>query len=257
MAEHRLTRSGGIRRAATLAAAGGLGALAVAVLPADGTASTSNSFVGPSAPTSTVSWRGRVLERTVARRAPRPGARRVKILKPTAPFAGGGTTLLITGVKSVDGTPWAEVLLPVRPNGRRGWVPLESLKVSQNKFRISIDLSSHRLTLYRSGKPVRRVRVAVGKPGTPTPVGNRFAVAENIRTNQPGHFLGPVVFALTGYSETLNEFAGGNGRLALHGTSVPRLLGTAASHGCVRMSNRDVLALSRVVRAGTPVSIRR
>ena len=59
MAEHGLTRVGGIRRAATLAAAAGLGALALALLPADGAAAQSNSFVGPTSPTPTLSWRGR------------------------------------------------------------------------------------------------------------------------------------------------------------------------------------------------------
>lgn len=238
--------------------AGALGALALGLLPAVGAGGAGGSGPTPpvASPTAKLSWNGRVLERTVVRRAPKPGAGRVTVLKPTAPFAGGGTTLMITRVTEFDGRAWAEVLLPIRPNGRRGWVPLESLRVSRNAYRISIDLSDRRMTLYRAGKPVRRVSVAVGKPGTPTPVGNRFAVAENIRTNQPGHFLGPVVFALTGYSEKLNEFAGGNGRVALHGTSRPGLIGSAASNGCVRMHNRDVLALARVVRAGTPVSIR-
>ncbi len=230
---------------------------AVTVLVVLSARAEARAVPAPKPPTLTESWNGRVLERTVARRAPRRSAPRVAVLAPTAPFAGGGTTLLITRLATVDGERWAEVLLPVRPNGRRGWVPLDLLRVSRNPYRITIDLSARRLTLYRGGRRVHRAMVAVGKPGTPTPVGNRFAVAEAIRTNTPGAFLGPIVFALTGYSRTLNEFAGGNGRVAVHGTSVPSLIGSAASHGCVRMHNRDVLRLARVVRAGTPVSIRR
>ena len=53
-----------------------------------------------------------------------------------------------------------------------------------------------------------------------------------------------------------NEFAGGNGRVAVHGTSEPDLIGTSASHGCVRVSNADILRLARLVRPGTPVAIR-
>ena len=61
---------------------------------------------------------------------------------------------------------------------------------------------------------------------------------------------------LTGFSETLNEFAGGNGRVAIHGTSLPSLIGTQASHGCMRMHNGDIVRLARLAAPGTPVAIR-
>jgi RimJ/RimL family protein N-acetyltransferase len=98
--------------------------------------------------------------------------------------------------------------------------------------------------------------VAVGKPGTETPRGRDFAIAERIPTGDPGHFLGPVVLPITGYSEVLNEFAGGNGRVAIHGTSLPELIGSAVSHGCIRMYNRDVVRLARLAQPGTPLTIR-
>mgnify|MGYP000991019624 CR=1 FL=1 len=70
-----------------------------------------------------------------------------------------------------------------------------------------------------------------------------------------GAFLGPIVFPLTAFSETLNEYAGGNGRVAMHGTNAPQLLGTRASHGCIRIRNSDVVRMARIVRPGTPVDI--
>jgi lipoprotein-anchoring transpeptidase ErfK/SrfK len=42
----------------------------------------------------------------------------------------------------------------------------------------------------------------------------------------------------------------------MHGTSLPQLLGTRASHGCIRMENRVAARLARLVRAGTPVTVR-
>ena len=39
----------------------------------------------------------------------------------------------------------------------------------------------------------------------------------------------------------------------LHGTPVPRLIGRSASHGCVRMTNWDVLRVAALVGKGTPV----
>jgi lipoprotein-anchoring transpeptidase ErfK/SrfK len=94
----------------------------------------------------------------------------------------------------------------------------------------------------------------VGKASTPTPKG-LHAVAELITTNAPSSFFGPYVLALTAYSETLNEFDGGDGRVAIHGTSLPGLLGSRASHGCIRVSNGNVTTLARIARPGTPVYV--
>ena len=41
----------------------------------------------------------------------------------------------------------------------------------------------------------------------------------------------------------------------IHGTNQEHLIGTAASHGCVRLRNSDMISLHRMVRAGTPVRI--
>ena len=210
----------------------------------------------PGPPTPRLAWVGRVLGPVTARRAPRASARARTVLQPFAPLGNGPTSVLITRTATVDGRRWAEVLLPIRPNGIRGWVPAGVLRIRSTPLRIVIDVSERRLTLFRSNAPVLRAPIAVGKVGTETPRHDDFAIAELIRTRTPGAFLGPVVYPITGYSEKLNEFAGGNGRVAIHGTSLPELIGTAASNGCIRMRNRDVVRLSRVVRPGTPVKIR-
>ena len=210
----------------------------------------------PGPPTPRVAWVGRVLGPVTARVAPRRSARARTVVQPFAPFTQGATELLITRTTTEAGRRWAEVLLPVRPNGVRGWVPAGYLQMRSTKLRIVIDVSERRLTLFRSNRPILRAPIAVGKPGTETPINDDFAIAERILTRTPGAFLGPVVFPITGYSEKLNEFAGGNGRVAIHGTSLPDLIGTAASNGCIRMRNQDVVRLSRVVRPGTPVKIR-
>ncbi len=41
----------------------------------------------------------------------------------------------------------------------------------------------------------------------------------------------------------------------IHGTNQEHLIGTPASHGCVRLRNADMIALHRMVRAGTHVRI--
>jgi lipoprotein-anchoring transpeptidase ErfK/SrfK len=235
-------------------------AVAVATLAplAAGATAARPAPVGPAPPTHARAWVGRVLATVAARTAPRTTARVKRIVRPIAPFAHGPTDLLITRTTTdPSGKRWVEVLLPVRPNGTRGWIPLDVLRVRSTTMRISIDLGDRRLSLFRAGRRVMRIPVVVGKPSTPTPRGRWFAVAEVIRTNTPGAFLGPIVMPLTGFSQTLNEYAGGDGRVAIHGTSVPSLIGTAASHGCVRLRNADVRRLARLVRPGTPVAITR
>lgn len=206
------------------------------------------------APTFGKSWSARVLAPATARAAPSPSARPVAVVQPVAPLGRGPTWLMVTGARKVKGRYWVRVMVPIRPNETKGWLPADVLRFRRSYLRIVIDQSARRLTLFRKGHKVMSVRVAVGAPSTPTPNG-RFAVAEMIRTWTPGAFLGPVVFPLTGYSNHLNEYAGGNGRVAIHGTSLPELLGQRVSHGCIRVGNRDIVRLSRIVRPGTPVII--
>ena len=103
---------------------------------------------------------------------------------------------------------------------------------------------------------MRAFRVVVGKRSTPTPLG-RFFVAERVR--QPrGSALGPWVLATSAYSDVLQQFGGGPGQIGLHGrTGLPGALGSAASHGCIRFSDRAIAWLAARVRPGTPITITR
>lgn len=48
---------------------------------------------------------------------------------------------------------------------------------------------------------------------------------------------------------------GPGGEYAIHGTNMPGTIGTAASYGCFRMHNRDIIDLYPRVRVGTPVLV--
>jgi lipoprotein-anchoring transpeptidase ErfK/SrfK len=50
---------------------------------------------------------------------------------------------------------------------------------------------------------------------------------------------------------------GPGGQYAIHGTNVPTSIGAAASYGCFRMHNVDVIDLYARVRIGTPVVVTR
>lgn len=231
-------------------AVGVAGALVVAV-----DAPRADAAPRVTAPNPSYSWAATVIAPTTARRAPRNSGRRIVTLQPVAPLGRGAQVLLVRRTyRDRGGRLWVSLQLPIRPNGRQGWVPADTLRFRKNPIRVAINQRARTLTVFRNNRRLYRLDVAVGARATPTPVG-RFAVAEFIRTHTPGSFIGPIVFPLTGYSRVLNEYAGGNGRVAVHGTSAPRLIGTRASHGCIRLRNRDVIRLSRLLRPGTPVVI--
>ncbi len=105
---------------------------------------------------------------------------------------------------------------------------------------IVISVGSRELGLYEGGRLVRKYRVAVGKPSTPTPVGSH-QILEKIMF--PGGGLGSRWMGFT------YEMHG------IHGTNRPELIGQAVSNGCVRMHNRDVEELYEMVDVGTPVAV--
>jgi L,D-transpeptidase-like protein len=73
---------------------------------------------------------------------------------------------------------------------------------------------------------------------------------------QPGEPGGPFALALSARSDTLQEFEGGPGQIALHGREhLGGSLGTAVSHGCVRLSTASIDWLAARIGPGTPTTI--
>jgi lipoprotein-anchoring transpeptidase ErfK/SrfK len=247
-----VSRASGVRgRVALLIAAG---ALATSSLTAPG------ALAAPpvGGPTAKSAWTATPTYPTAARSAPRQAARKVARVTTTAAWDGGPVGLLVLGARhDSTGRLWVRVQLPERPNGRAGWIDADYTKLSRTPWRVVIDRGRRRATVLRAGRRVRSWRVVVGKPSTPTPRG-LFAVYERVR--QPaGSELGPWTLQLTAHSNTLMNYGGGPGRVALHGRSGPLLvdpLSSARSHGCIRMQNRIVSWLAARARPGTPVEIR-
>ena len=239
----------------TIAAIGALSLALLATTAAGTLSAAAPPSTAPAAPTDRITWVGRVLAPVTARRSPTRTGKAITVVQPIAPLGRGATVRQVTGARrDGDGRLWVRAKLPIRPNEVQGWIPADVMRFNTTPMRIRIDLSALRLDLFANGRRVMRVPVAVGTPQNPTPTGH-FAIAEMIRTRTEGAFLGPIVFPMTAYSETLSDFAGGNGRAAIHGTSVPSSVGTRASHGCVRLLNRDIVRVARRVRPGTPVDI--
>jgi lipoprotein-anchoring transpeptidase ErfK/SrfK len=101
---------------------------------------------------------------------------------------------------------------------------------------------------------LRTYPAIVGKPSTPTPTG-QFFVEESVRlpADQPG---GPFALATSDRSNVLQEFDGGPGQIAIHGLdNLGGQLGTAESHGCIRLADSAITWLVHRIGPGAPVTI--
>lgn len=159
--------------------------------------------------------------------------------------------LVLASHTGADGVQWMKLRLPMRPNGKTGWVTADSLSdLHTVHTQLVVNRTTLRATLYKNGRKVFTTVVGVGKASTPTPAGN-FYVREKL-TNLGGAY-GPLAFGTSNYS-TLSEWPKG-GVIGIHGTDEPGLLPGRVSHGCIRIPNANVVKLARLMGLGTPVRV--
>lgn len=126
-------------------------------------------------------------------------------------------------------------------------------------IRLEISRSHHRVTIYQGKTPVKSYPVAVGRSGWETPVGN-FQVLEMLENPTWIHPLTGKSIAGGSPQNPLGHYwigfwTNGTNWIGFHGTPDPSSVGKAASHGCVRMYNKDVEELFHQVHIGTPVTV--
>lgn len=192
----------------------------------------------------------------IAYARPTTGSRRLGRVPARTPITRVRTVLPVIG-HAVDagGRAWLRVRLPWRPNGLTGWIAQRATVLSHARWHLVVSVANRRVVAFRDGRRVRSFSAIVGKRSTPTPRG-AFFVEEAVRLRR--HDAGaPFALATSARSEVLQEFAGGPGQIALHGVrNIGGRLGTAVSHGCVRLSTRAITWLVKRVDAGTPLTIR-
>ncbi len=180
----------------------------------------------------------------------------VSTLSASRPITGVQTILPVIDHATVGGVRWLRVMVPGRPNGRKGWIKQRRTALSTTTWHLVVRTSTRRVLVYRRGHRVRTLSAIVGKPSTPTPYG-RFFVEESVDM-LAGSVGGPFALATSARSNVLQEFEGGPGQIALHGVeNLGGTPGSAASHGCVRLSNRKISWLAARIAPGTPVTIAR
>jgi lipoprotein-anchoring transpeptidase ErfK/SrfK len=167
------------------------------------------------------------------------------------PTKTGGALLFLVD-RQVPG--WLKVLLPIRPNGVTGWVRQSDVTLTVDPYRILVRLKAHRLTLYLLNRRILLDPVGVGRRETPTP-GGRYYLTQLFHPPDPNGPYGPFAYSLSGFSNVLRTFEGGDAIIGLHGTNQPELVGHDVSHGCIRLTNDAITTLSGILPLGTPVQI--
>src|SRR5437773_1942765 len=168
---------------------------------------------------------------------------------------GFATTMQVIERVQSCGTRWYRVRVAARPTGATGWISSKAVKTTRLRTRIVIDLSRHRLFLYKRGKLALSTPVAIGKPSTPTPIGSFYVTQRFVVSPSTGPY-GPRALGISAFSDVLRSWRDG-GPVGIHGTNEAFAIGNSVSHGCVRLPNDVIVKLFAVTPLGTPVQIRR
>ena len=136
---------------------------------------------------------------------------------------------------------------------RQGWIPLAHLSREQTFLHVDVDLSEHRVRVYKREDLLYSVSAAIGSPSSPTPPGH-YVVTYRVPFPS-GSALGSFAFGISGIQPHLPAGWSGGNQLAIHGTNDPSSIGTSASAGCVRVSEWALERFEPLLRLGTPVVI--
>ncbi|MCY4630514.1 MAG: L,D-transpeptidase [bacterium] len=168
-----------------------------------------------------------------------------------------GNRLVVRVLRGTQGDEWAQVELPVRPNGSRGWIRTDNFNWSTVNHHVLIDLSDRLVALFDGDDLVTYTRAIVGKSTTPTPALRGFVVEKlpNHSQQNASAVLGDWILMLSFFSQALDSFSGGLPRIALHGTHIPDRIGEALSNGCIRIPNNIIEVIARTAPLGTVVNI--
>lgn len=155
----------------------------------------------------------------------------------------------------------ADVVEKFRASRKLDAIPLVDRDVlSRLLGALKIDISERKIYLYSEGKVVKTYGVAIGMPQYPTPTGD-FSIISKVYhptwTPPPSPWAAGAEPIPPGPDNPLGTRWIGlsTPSVGIHGTPQDWSIGTAASHGCIRMHIPEVEQLFEMVYVGTPVSI--
>lgn len=131
----------------------------------------------------------------------------------------------------------------------------EAAEQKKVEKRIAINSASRLMTYYENNKKIAVYPLGLGKTYTPTPVGY-FKILEKVTNPTWIDPSDPEYEIASGPSNPLGyRWMQIKGNYGIHGTNRPESIGGYVSNGCIRMNEKDVEELYKMVDVGTPVDI--
>jgi lipoprotein-anchoring transpeptidase ErfK/SrfK len=118
---------------------------------------------------------------------------------------------------------------------------------------IVVSLEDRKLALVEDGQVKKVYTVAVGKPSTPSPTGT-FTLARRVKNPTYSH-NGKTVQPGPGNPVGTRWMGLSVKGYGIHGTNEPKSIGKAASHGCIRMAQKDLEEMYELVSVGDEVEL--
>jgi hypothetical protein len=186
----------------------------------------------------------------VVRSTPREGAEEIATLTAAEEVSG-----MVVCLVSQELGDWVAVYLPTGPADTVGWVERDDVTLSRHRYRIEIDRTAHRLTVFNGTTTELTAPVAIG-PDAPPP-GARLFIKDLVTTPDPLGPYGSYAYGLSGSFNDLAAFTAGEGVIALHGTNDLTTLGLDIDHGSVAADPAAITSLVETVGLplGTPVEV--
>lgn len=149
---------------------------------------------------------------------------------------------------------------PPSSNSESSGSPASDAESAPQTIRLEVQLGRRRVVLYQGQTVIKQYPIAIGRPGWETPKGN-YTVLQKLKNPSWIHPLKKGIVIPGGDPENplgqywIGFWTDGKNWIGFHGTPNPGSVGTAASHGCIRMYNKDIEELFQRVSLGTPVSV--
>jgi lipoprotein-anchoring transpeptidase ErfK/SrfK len=176
----------------------------------------------------------------------------------TKPASGSTAPTAKSGTPAVTATGSS----PTTGNGIDSKAPASAVSTNSppvmETVSLVLNLKEKHVYVYKGDKVLTKYPVAIGKKGWETPLGEWQVMEKVVNPGWTSFKDGSVI--KPGKNNPLGErwigfWTDGKDVIGFHGTPNVKSIGTAASHGCVRMLNRDVKALFPLVKVGTTVKV--
>lgn len=173
-------------------------------------------------------------------------------------FRGGSTQPSTTNYQLIANQSLGSIEIPDIPPLGSPYLYLPPPEAELKNIRLVIRLRDRRVYVYQGEQITTSYPIAIGKAGWETPTGSHevMDMREDPAWEHPwtGEVIPPGPGNPLGL-RWIGFWTDGENYIGFHGTPNEGSVGQAASHGCIRMYNQDILALYAQVKVGTPVIV--